>query len=67
MSSGGKITRLPQRSGVIARAVGDFNPGEQDTIRRAGHDAPARGGEFCGRLSFDKFKQKAGWRTEVIS
>lgn len=43
-----------------------YNPNHQDTIWKAGRNAPSRGEEFRVRLSFVRLKQKADWRVQII-
>lgn len=43
-----------------------YNPNEQDTIWRAGRNAPSRGEEFRVRLNFSLLKQKSCWRVQHI-
>ncbi len=43
-----------------------YNPAAQDSFWIAGRNAPIRGEEFRVRLSFDRLKQKAGWRVQDI-
>jgi hypothetical protein len=43
-----------------------YNPDENDTIWRAGRNAPSLGEEFRVRLSFPLLKSKARWRVQTI-
>jgi hypothetical protein len=43
-----------------------YNPTAEDTIWRAGPNAPTRGEEFRTRLSFSLLQQKAAWRVQNI-
>jgi hypothetical protein len=43
-----------------------YNPTAQDTIWRAGPNAPSLGEEFRTRLSFELLRQKAAWRVQDI-
>lgn len=43
-----------------------YNPNAQDTIWRAGRNAPSRGEPFRVRLVFDLLRQKARWRVQDI-
>ncbi len=43
-----------------------YNPTVDDGIWLAGRNAPTRGEDFRVRVSFDKLKQKASWRVQVI-
>jgi hypothetical protein len=43
-----------------------YNPTPQDTIWRAGPNAPTLGEEFRTRLSFVLLRQKAAWRVQDI-
>lgn len=44
----------------------DYNPNEDDTIWKAGRNAPTLGEEFRVRLSFSALKKKAEWRVVSI-
>lgn len=43
-----------------------YNPDANDTIWIAGRNAPTLGEEFRVRLSFNRLKLKAAWRTQAI-
>jgi hypothetical protein len=43
-----------------------YNPTAEDSIWIAGRNAPTRGEEFRVRLSFERLRQKAGWRVQDI-
>lgn len=43
-----------------------YNPTPQDTIWRAGRNAPSLGEEFRVRLSFSRLRHKAAWRVQTI-
>jgi len=43
-----------------------YNPNPQETIWRAGRNAPTRGEPFRVRLVFELLKRKARWRVQVI-
>ncbi len=43
-----------------------YNPTPQDTIWRAGRNAPSRGEAFRMRLVFSKLKAKCNWRVQTI-
>lgn len=43
-----------------------YNPDENDTIWRAGRNAPSLGEMFRVRLSFEALKTKANWRIQQI-
>ena len=43
-----------------------YNPSPEDTIWRAGRNAPTRGEDFRVRLSFPRLEQKAPWRVQRI-
>jgi len=43
-----------------------YNPDSKDTIWMAGRNAPTRGERFRVRLSFEKLREKAQWRVQVI-
>jgi hypothetical protein len=43
-----------------------YNPTPQETIWRAGRNAPTLGEEFRVRLSFHRLKEKANWRVQKI-
>lgn len=43
-----------------------YNPSVDDTIFRAGPNAPSRGEDFRTRLSFPALVQKAGWRVQRV-
>jgi hypothetical protein len=43
-----------------------YNPNAEDTIWRAGRNAPTRGERFRVRLVFDRLKTKMNWRVQVI-
>jgi hypothetical protein len=43
-----------------------YNPNPQDTIWRAGRNAPTRGEPFRVRVVFDKLKKKMKWRVQTI-
>ena len=43
-----------------------YNPSQKDTIWLMGRDSPQRGEDFRIRLSFQKLKDKAGWRIHEI-
>lgn len=43
-----------------------YNPDCNDTIFRAGRNAPSRNEAFRVRLKFDELKNKADWRVQVI-
>lgn len=43
-----------------------YNPSVDDTIWRAGRNAPTRGEPFRVRLVFDRLKEKASWRVQSI-
>ena len=45
----------------------EYNPTPQDTIWRAGPNAPTLGEEFRTRLSFRLLRQKAAWRVQDIA
>ena len=44
-----------------------YNPTPDDGIWFVGGNAPSRGEDFRARLGFAKLKQKAVWRTQVIT
>jgi hypothetical protein len=44
-----------------------YNPNPDETIWRAGRDAPTRGEEFRVRIHFHSLQQKARWRVQEIS
>jgi len=56
-----KIAALP--NGFLQER---YNPNTNDTIWRAGRDAPTLGEEFRVRLAFDKLKKKMNWRIQTI-
>lgn len=43
-----------------------YNPTPNDTIWRAGRDAPTRGEDFRVRLSYRELREKAEWRVQEI-
>lgn len=43
-----------------------YNPTTNDTIWKAGRDAPTLGEEFRVRLAFEKLKSKMSWRIQTI-
>ncbi len=43
-----------------------YNPTARDTIWLAGRNAPSRGEAFRVRLSFQKLKEKAPWRVQIL-
>ena len=43
-----------------------YNPTSEDTIWIAGRNAPSRGEAFRVRLSFNRLKNKVGWRVQKI-
>ena len=43
-----------------------YNPDENDTIWRAGRDAPTLGEDFRVRISFTELYRKANWRVQDI-
>jgi hypothetical protein len=43
-----------------------YNPSPEDTIFKAGRNAPTLGEEFRVRLNFNLLKKKAGWRVQKI-
>lgn len=43
-----------------------YNPSPEDTFWMAGRDAPSRGEKFRARVSFDKLREKAGWRVQEL-
>jgi len=56
-----KIAALP--NGFLQER---YNPNINDTIWKAGRDAPTLGEEFRVRLAFDKLKTKTNWRIQTI-
>ncbi len=44
-----------------------YNPSANDTIWRAGRNAPSRGEAFRVRLTFAKLQGKKAWRVQLIS
>lgn len=44
-----------------------YNPTANDTIWRAGRNAPTRGEAFRVRISLDALKGKANWRVQSIA
>lgn len=56
-----KIACIP--SGLLQD---DYNPTEDDTIWKAGRNAPTLGEEFRVRLSFSALSKKAEWRVVSI-
>ncbi len=57
------ITLAAVPNGVLQ---GKYNPDEDDMIWLAGRNAPTLGEDFRVRLSFDRLKQKEGWRVQHI-
>jgi hypothetical protein len=57
-----KLACIP--SGVLQE---DYNPNENDTIWKAGRNAPTLGEEFRVRLSFSKLKARSAWRVVEIN
>ena len=43
-----------------------YNPNPEETIWRAGRQAPTRGEDFRVRLSFARLKEKAVWRVRYL-
>ena len=43
-----------------------YNPSAQDTIWRAGRDAPSRGEDFRVRINFNALKAKQSWRVQYL-
>lgn len=44
-----------------------YNPSPDDTIWRAGRNAPSRGEDFRVRLHFKSLKKKATWRVQTVT
>ena len=44
-----------------------YNPTANDTIWRAGRNAPSRGEAFRVRISLAALKTKANWRVQAIA
>ena len=58
-----EITVAALPSGILQE---QYNPTAQDTIWRAGRNAPTRGEPFRVRLVFGRLKQKRKWRVQSI-
>lgn len=43
-----------------------YNPTAEDTIWRAGRDAPSLGEDFRVRISYSRLREKAAWRVVEI-
>ena len=58
-----EITVVALPSGMLQHR---YNPTPEDTIWRAGRNAPSRGEPFRARLVFDLLKGKTRWRVQAI-